>query len=213
MVVRAALYVSPFTAQIKTVSDEIPHILQGIPLDVRSITLKMNRPEFTLNPTNCEELGFSGSALSTLSSSASLTQRFQVGGCQSLGFLTKLSLKLNGGTQRSGNPSLTATLTMPKPGVKKFRCRRHGKRRHCRVAIPQQANIAAAQVTLPSSAYLEQGHMEQICRRPPLEAYPARSPRSTATPGRSRRCSKSPSKAPSTSPPASATSSPPSPPS
>ena len=35
-------------------SDPLPTILQGIPLDVRSIALSMNRPRFALNPTNCE---------------------------------------------------------------------------------------------------------------------------------------------------------------
>ena len=60
VVVRAALYVNPETTQIHAVSDPIPTILEGIPLDVRSITLKMARPNFTLNPTSCEESAFTG---------------------------------------------------------------------------------------------------------------------------------------------------------
>ena len=149
VVVRSALYVDPFTAQIHAVSDEIPHILQGIPLDVRSVTLKMNRPNFTLNPTNCNELGFSGAATSLLGQSAPLAQRFQVGGCSALPFKPKLKLSLKGGTKRNQNPALTATLTMP----------------------PGGANIASAQVTLPHSAFLDQAHIGTVCTRVQFAAH------------------------------------------
>jgi hypothetical protein len=149
VVVRTALYVDPFTAQIKAVSDPIPHLLQGIPLDVRSITLKMGRPNFTLNPTNCEELGFNGSATSVLGQAAPLTQRFQVGGCAALPFKPKLSLRLKGSPRRAQFPSLTATLTMP----------------------PGDANVASAQVTLPHSSFLAQAHIDKTCGRPQLASH------------------------------------------
>jgi hypothetical protein len=149
VVVRTALFVDPFTAQIKAVSDEIPHILQGIPLDVRSVTLKMNRPNFTLNPTNCNELGFTGSATSVLGAIAPLSQRFQVGGCVALPFKPKLSLRLKGSPRRAQFPALTATLTMP----------------------PGNANVAAAQVTLPHSSFLSQGHIAKTCGRPELASH------------------------------------------
>jgi hypothetical protein len=141
VVVRTALYVNPETTQIHAVSDAIPTILEGIPLDVRSITLKMARPNFTLNPTSCEESAFTGSALSVLNVAAPLSERFQVGGCPALAFKPKLSLSLKGGTKRAKNPALTAVLKMP----------------------PGGANIAAAQVTLPHSEFLDQGHIKTIC--------------------------------------------------
>ena len=141
VVVRAALYVNPETAQITAKSDPIPTILQGIPLDLRSITLKLSRPNFTLNPTSCDESAFTGSALSVLNAAAPLTQRFQVGGCPALAFKPKLALRLKGATKRAQNPAFTATLTMPSGG----------------------ANIAAAQVTLPRSELLDQSHIKTIC--------------------------------------------------
>lgn len=149
VVVRTALYVDPFTAQIRAVSDPIPHILQGIPLDVRSITLKMSRPNFALNPTNCEEMHFEGAATSLLGNIAPLAQRFQVGGCGVLPFKPKLSLRLKGSPKRSKFPSLTATLKMP----------------------PGNANVAAAQVTLPHSSFLAQAHIAKTCGRPELAAH------------------------------------------
>jgi hypothetical protein len=141
--VRTALYVNPETTQIHAVSDSIPTILEGIPLDLRSVTLKMARPNFTLNPTSCEESAFTGSALSVLNVSAPLNQRFQVGGCPALAFKPKLALSLKGATKRTGHPAFKATLTMPSGG----------------------ANIASAQVTLPRSELLDQGHIRTICTR------------------------------------------------
>ncbi len=139
----AALHVDPETTQIHAVSDPIPTILEGIPLDVRSVTLQLSKPDFTLNPTDCSESAFSGSTTSILDVAAPLTQRFQVGGCPALAFKPKLSLQLKGGTKRTKHPALTAVLKMP----------------------PGDANIAAAQVTLPHSDILDQGHIGTICTK------------------------------------------------
>ncbi len=50
----SAIYVDPVTAQVTTVSDPLPQILEGIPLRLRSILVNLDRPDFTLNPTNCD---------------------------------------------------------------------------------------------------------------------------------------------------------------
>jgi hypothetical protein len=142
--VRTALEVDPETTEITAVSDPLPTILHGLPLDVRSIALNMNRPQFTLNPTSCEPAMITGSAISTLGSVAPLSSYFQASSCERLGFKPKLSLKLKGGTKRNKNPALTATLTYPKGSY---------------------ANIARAQVTLPHSEFLDQSHIKTICTR------------------------------------------------
>jgi uncharacterized repeat protein (TIGR01451 family) len=147
VVVRTALEVDPYSARITAVSDPIPHILQGIPLDVRSIALQMNRPNFTLNPTNCEAMTIGGSASTVLGQSAPLSNRFQVGGCKALGFKPKLQLSLKGATKRSGNPALKAVLTYPKGAY---------------------ANIAYAQVSLPHTLFLDQGNLDKVCTQPEL---------------------------------------------
>ena len=56
VVVRAAIHVDPHTAQITVVSDPLPTILQGIPLQVRKVNVTIDRPGFMFNPTNCEPL-------------------------------------------------------------------------------------------------------------------------------------------------------------
>ncbi|MGE5527149.1 MAG: hypothetical protein ACM3Q9_00620 [Methanosarcina sp.] len=143
VVVRAALYVDPETARIHAVAGPIPSMLEGIPLDVRSIALQLDRPQFSLNPTSCEPTAISGTALSTLGQGAGLGDRFQVGGCDGLPFAPQLALSLEGGTKRGGHPALKAVLTTQ----------------------PGEANIAGAQVTLPHSEFLDQSHLQNICTR------------------------------------------------
>jgi uncharacterized repeat protein (TIGR01451 family) len=145
VVVQAALRVDPETTQITAVSDPIPHILQGIPLDIRSVDVDMDRPNFTLNPTSCDPMAIRGTATSVQGASAALSDRFQVGACKALDFKPKLALKLKGGTQRGRHPALRATLTYPRRGA--------------------YANIARAQVTLPHSEFLAQSHIRTICTR------------------------------------------------
>lgn len=141
VVVRSALYVDPVTAQIRAVTGPLPTMLEGIPLDVRSIALRLDRPDFTLNPTSCEPMTVAATALSTLGRAADLTSRFQVGGCDALPFAPQLTLSLKGQTRRGGHPALTAVLSR----------------------APGEANIAGASVTLPHSEFLEQGHLRNIC--------------------------------------------------
>lgn len=155
VVVRVALQVEPETAQIHAVSDPLPTILEGIPLDVRSVALRMDRSEFTLNPTSCDPMAITGTATSAFGQAAALTQPFQVGGCSSLPFKPKLSLQLKGSIKRSSNPRLIANLT----------------------ARPGEANIARAQVKLPGAVFLDQSHIGTVCTRVQFaaDACPSRS--------------------------------------
>jgi hypothetical protein len=143
VVVRNALYVDPETTQVHAVSDPLPTILQGIPLDLRSVAIKIDRPDFTLNPTNCDPLAVDGSATSVFNQSASLTSPFQVDECGRLKFAPKLRLGLEGGTRRSEHPALKAVLT----------------------AAKGEANIARTAVALPHSEFLAQNHIKTICTR------------------------------------------------
>jgi hypothetical protein len=161
VVVRSAVYVDSKTAQITAVSDPIPSILQGIPLDVRTVQIALDKPNFSLNPTSCDPMAVSGSLLSTLGQIAPLESRFQLGECGRLGFKPSLTLSLKGGTTRGKHPALTAILT-PRPG---------------------DANIASLSVALPSSEFLDQANIGTVCTRVQFaaDACPAGSVYGTAT--------------------------------
>jgi hypothetical protein len=169
--VRTALNVDPVTAQATAKSDPFPQIFQGIPVRIRDIRLKLDRPEFTYNPTSCARKEIQAHVTSTGDTvasaaddgSANLVDPFQVADCASLAFKPKLALRLIGGTQRGDHPKLRATL------------RARGK----------DANIARASVALPHSEFLEQGHIRTVCTRvqfaaescPPASIYGSASAR------------------------------------
>jgi hypothetical protein len=143
VVVRTALYLNSETAVIHAVSDPLPAIREGIPLDVRTIALKMGRPNFTLNPTSCDPMSITGQLTTTQGQLTALTSPFQVGGCADLPYKPKVAIKLKGATKRTGHPALTATAT--------FR--------------PGDANTRFVQATLPRSEFLDQAHIGTVCTR------------------------------------------------
>ena len=121
VVVREALTLNPVTGEVEVdgaASDPIPHILKGIPLNVRDLRVHVDRPEFTLNATSCDKeqaratLWGGGTALEPLPDHpVGLAARYQAADCASLGFKPKLGLKLKGGTKRGKFPKLHAVYT------------------------------------------------------------------------------------------------------
>ncbi len=154
VVVRVALYVDPNTAQISAISDPIPTILDGIPLDVRSVSLEMNRAGFTFNPTSCEPMSVGGQAVSTLNQTVGLSSRFQVGGCQGLPFKPAMSISTQGKTSKANGASLTVKLDQ-KPG---------------------EANIHKVDLTLPTVLPARLTTLQQACTEAQFNANPAGCP-------------------------------------
>ncbi|HTR73989.1 MAG TPA: hypothetical protein VMH33_01865 [Solirubrobacterales bacterium] len=154
VVVHEALKIDPETAEISVDaagSDPLPHIIAGIPVDLRDIRVYVDRPEFVKNPTNCEPTSTASTVLGAGTDFASeaddrpvtVTSRFQAADCASLGFKPALKISLKGSTKRAGLPALTAVVT-PRAG---------------------DANIGRAVVTLPPSEFLEQAHIGNSCTR------------------------------------------------
>lgn len=143
VLVRVPLYVDPATAQVTAKSDPIPLSLHGIALNVRDIRVALDRPGFTAAPTNCEPLSVDVKVSGADGAVANVSNHFQVGGCERLGFKPRLSFRLFGGTKRGAHPRFRAILK-PRPG---------------------DANIARASVALPRSAFLDQGHIRTVCTR------------------------------------------------
>jgi hypothetical protein len=136
-VVRAAVYLNPETVQNHVVSDPLPTILRGIPLDIRSITVKLDRSQFMLNPTSCEEFSFAGSATSTLGAVAPLSQRFQVGDCGALRFKPKLSLRHT----HSGRRQPIAHASDPSTDRVRRQCASPGRLHKCPVRCERMPHV------------------------------------------------------------------------
>jgi hypothetical protein len=160
VVVRAALHVDPVTAQITAESDQLPQILDGIPLRLRQITINLDRSNFTINPTNCDHFSVAAKVFGNQGGTATPSSPFQVANCAGLPFGPKLELALKGGTTRAKNPALKATLT----------------------AKPGEANIGKVVVTMPHTLFLDQSHVGSPCTKVQFaaNACPAKSVLGTA---------------------------------
>ena len=145
---RIALNVNLTTAQVSAESDPFPRILAGIPLDVRDIRVNLDRPDFTIAPTNCEPKAVQATVFGFGGGSTALSYPFQVGNCKALKFSPSLAISLKGRTTRVGHPALRAVLK----------------------AKPGQANIASTVVTLPPSEQVENAHVNNPCTRPQFAA-------------------------------------------
>lgn len=159
-VVRAAAFVDPETAEVHAVSDPIPYIFGGVKLDIRSIDISVNRPNFTVNPTTCRE------AFSIRSSifggggdpanpgawfESKQSSDFRATECKALQFKPKFFPKILGGknaTKRTAHPKFRATFEA-----------RNG-----------DANLRRAAFILPRATILDQGHIKTICTRVQLAA-------------------------------------------
>ncbi|HMB53839.1 MAG TPA: hypothetical protein VKU40_11000, partial [Thermoanaerobaculia bacterium] len=160
VVVRVGLKLNPTTGVVEVdgaASDPIPHILKGIPLNVRDLRVYTDRPGFTLNATSCEPsatyatLWGAGTVLDpSFETPVARAARYQAAGCAALAFKPKLAIKLKGGPRRGAHPALRAVVT-PRPG---------------------DANFARAVVKLPTSAFLDQAHIRTICTRVQFAAGP-----------------------------------------
>lgn len=146
--VRGGLYVNPETTQVTAKMDPLPQILEGVPVDYRTIHASIDRDKFTISPTNCREQSVDATVVSAEGVIAHPADRFQVGDCAALKFAPSLKLRLKGGTRRGRYPALTATLRTHK----------------------DEANIGRVSVALPHSEFLAQEHINTICTRAQFSA-------------------------------------------
>jgi hypothetical protein len=143
IVVRTAINLDPVTTQVIAKSDPLPQILEGVPISYRDVRIEVQKPDFTVNPTSCEQRYVTSTITSTRGATAHPSVPAKVGDCGSLNFGPKLAFSLKGGTNRGDFQALTATLTTGK----------------------KEANISRVAVTLPHSEFLEQGHIGTVCTR------------------------------------------------
>lgn len=112
VVVRAAIDVRD-DGSIQVASDPLPTILQGIPLQIRSVTVEIDRAGFMVNPTNCRRMRVRGAISSVDGAQASPSARFQIGDCGRLPFHPRMRISVGrkGHTRAGASVPLTATLT------------------------------------------------------------------------------------------------------
>jgi hypothetical protein len=157
-VVRATVKVDLHTAQLTVSNSALPTIKDGIPFQVKTINVTINRPEFVFNPTSCEPMSVTGTLLSTQGMSAAVARHFQVTNCAALAFKPTFKVSTSGRTSRKDGASLNVKLTYPK--------------------TPQgtEANIARVKVELPKRLPSRLKTLQKACVAATFEANPANCP-------------------------------------
>jgi hypothetical protein len=115
VVVRAAINVDPHTSQITITSDPLPTILDGIPLQVRTVNVTVDRAGFMFNPTNCEALSVGATITSTQGATAGVSSQFEAANCANLPFKPAFSASTQAKTSKANGASLVVKVAQ-KPG-------------------------------------------------------------------------------------------------
>lgn len=156
--VRAAIYVDPHTSRITVISDPLPTIEQGIPLQIRTVEVNVDRPGFMFNPTNCSPLTVDGAIASSEGSSAAVSSRFQAAECASLPFKPKFTVSTSAATSKKLGASLDVKVT----------------------SSAGQANIGNVFVSLPKQLPSRLTTLQQACPEATFAQNPATCPAASA---------------------------------
>jgi hypothetical protein len=156
-VVRASIAVNPKTGAL-TIAGTLPTIIDGVPLDVRTINVDVNRESFVLDPTNCEEQHVTSSIVSTEGATATSSSRFQVANCAALPFKPSLSATTQGnGSDRNNGASLNVKVTQQSG----------------------EAGIHSAHFELPKKLPARLSTLQKACTEATFDANPANCPASS----------------------------------
>jgi hypothetical protein len=158
VVVRAKIEVDPTTAALHIVSDPLPTILDGIPLQIQHVNVTVDRPQFTFNPTNCSPMSLTGAMSSTEGASSSVSTPFQVTNCATLAFKPGFSVSTSGRPSRANGESLDVKLTYP--------------------SAPQgaEANISRVKVELPKQLPSRLTTLQKACTEATFDTNPEACP-------------------------------------
>ncbi|HEV3071705.1 MAG TPA: hypothetical protein VGY76_09825 [Solirubrobacteraceae bacterium] len=154
VIVRAAINVDPHSAQITVASDPLPRMLDGVPLQTKSVNVSIDRAGFTFNPTSCDPLSVGGTLTAAQGATAQVSSRFQAGGCAALGFHPSFTVSTQAKTSKKNGASLDVKVG----------------------SGAGQANIGKVAVTLPKQLPSRLTTIQQACPEAVFNANPASCP-------------------------------------
>ena len=129
----------------------MPAIIGGIPIRMRSIQVNIDKPNFMINPTNCNPFSVDSQGIGDQGTVTDFSSYFQAVNCGTLPFSPTMAIKQLGGrkaTRRSANPGLQFDLN----------------------TRPGDANIKSVGVTLSSAFEIDQRHLGNLCTEKELAA-------------------------------------------
>ena len=92
---------------------DVPERFKGIPLNIRELTVALDRPDFALNPTNCGPLSTTSQLTSSAGTTADVTAGYAVTGCEALPFQPTFEAAVTGATGALGRPNIQVRIQNP----------------------------------------------------------------------------------------------------
>jgi hypothetical protein len=164
VVVRARIEVDPSTAALTVTTNSenegyaIPHLIDGIPVQIKAVNVTINREHFAFNPTNCAPTSITGSIASDEGSNTPVAVPFQATNCASLAFAPKFAVSTSGKTSKASGASLSVKLTYPE------------------ASFGSQANIKQVKVELPKQLPSRLTTLQKACTAAQFDTNPAGCP-------------------------------------
>jgi hypothetical protein len=163
LVVRATLDIDPHTAALTVTTDTegphaIPHLIDGIPVQIKNVNVTITREHFTFNPTNCHPMKITGTISSSEGATTPVSVPFQAANCAELEFAPKFTAETSGKVSRSNGARLKVKLTYPK------------------APFGSQANVAAVKVELPRQLPTRLTTIQKACTAAQFKANPSGCP-------------------------------------
>jgi hypothetical protein len=160
IVVRAKIEVNPHTAQVTVATPatgpySTPTIIQGIPVDIQSILVNVDREDFIFNATSCEPMSATGAFGSAEGASATASSRYQASECSKLEFKPKLTATTKAKNSRKAGASLNVKVRYAKSG---------------------EANLGRVKVELPEALPADDATLKYACPEAQFASDPAGCP-------------------------------------
>jgi hypothetical protein len=119
VVVRAKIDVDPTTATLTVTTDptgphSIPHLIDGIPVQIKKVNVLVNREHFTFNPTNCTPMSLTGTIAGDEGASQPLSVPFQATNCANLKFQPKTTVLTPAKASKANGAALSFKIAYPK---------------------------------------------------------------------------------------------------
>jgi hypothetical protein len=160
VIVRAAINVNPQTSALTITSDPLPQSRDGVPFRIQTVNVRVDRPEFMFNATNCDAKAIgatltgapvkSGEGAATAGVSAPYTAT----GCSSLPFKPAFTARTEAKTSKLEGASLRVRVAQP----------------------AGSANIGKVEVKLPLALPSRLTTLQKACTEGQFNANPAGCP-------------------------------------
>ena len=158
IITRSSIRINPVTAQVTVVSDPLPLMVNseeglksGIPSDIRTVNVTINRPGFEFNPTNCSPMSITATLTGAQGATIPVSSRFQAANCATLPFHPSFAAATEGKASKANGAAFIVKVA----------------------AKPGEANIAKTDLTIPAVLPSRLTTIQKACVDSVFEANPA----------------------------------------